>query len=52
MQKPVDRGFAAISVLGQRRSEYAPRVFRIVLIACESACHSDNSFEGHCHSIC
>ena len=52
VQKSVDRGFAAISVLGQSRSEHVLSCFRIVPIACESACHGDNSFEGHCHSIC
>ena len=30
MQKSVDRGFAAISVLGQSRSEHVLRCFRIV----------------------
>ena len=52
MQKLVGRGFAAISVLGQSRSENVLRCFHIVPIACESARHGDNSFEGHGHSIC
>ena len=51
MQKSVDRGFVAISALGQSRSEHVLRFFRIVPIVCESACHGDNSFEGHCHSL-
>ena len=52
MQKSVDSGFASISVLGQSRSEHVLRCFRIVPIACESACHGDNSFKDHCHSRC
>ena len=52
MQKPVDQRSAAISALGQTRTEHVLRYFRIVPIACESACHGDNSFKDHCHSIC